>query len=64
MVNVSSVQKSCDDASRNGSTALTDVKAETRFDGERVVYFADHFNVVAGHDHLRVLVWSVVGPKQ
>ena len=58
------VQNAGDQTSSDSPTALTDIEALAGLKGKRMVNLADHLDIVARHDHLRVLVFGALGPSQ
>jgi hypothetical protein len=53
-----------DETSGDCSAALTHVESLARLEDVGLVQFADHLDVVAGHDLLLVRIWCVLGPCQ
>lgn len=53
-----------DEASGDGASTLAHVEALSRLEGDGSVDLALHLDVVAGHDHLAVVVLGSVGPGQ
>ena len=61
---VVSLQNSCDQPSGYCAAAFADVKSLALFQGNGTMNIANHFDIVARHDHLRVSVLSAIGPVE